>query len=118
MNRQNTMAFPDGYPELLEQIGQALFRKLISFHLEQQLAQTWAFHLTEAIRTEIGGIQQYIPRGLSYELSQRDAQIWREFSGDNYQALAHKYKLTEVQVRNIVKRARLRDTHARQISLL
>lgn len=118
MNQQNTMAFPVGYPELLEQIGQAIFRKLISFHLEQQLAQTWAFHLTEAIRTEVGGVQQYIPRGTAYELSLRDKQIWRDFRGNNFHELAHKYKLTEMQVRNIVKRARARDTLARQPSLL
>jgi Mor family transcriptional regulator len=112
------MPFPDGYPELLEQIGQVIFHRLAKHNVEQERAVTLTFDITEAIRTEIGGVQQYIPRGLSFELSQRDAEIWSKFNGSNYQALAHEYSLTEMQVRNIVKRARARDTAQRQHSLL
>ena len=111
------MNFPDGYPDLLEQIGQVVFRRLTK-HAVAADATSLAFEITEAIRAEIGGVQQYIPRGLSYALSLRDAQIWNEFAGDNYQELAHKYDLTEMQVRNIINRARRREMAARQSSLL
>ena len=110
------MHFPEGYPELLEQIGQVIYNRLVTHEITQ--ATSLAFNITEAIRTEIGGVQQYIPRGLSYELSQRNQQIWSEFVGDNYQQLAHKHNLTEMQVRNIVKRARQRDLNTRQMRLL
>lgn len=36
----------------------------------------------------------------------RDASIWEEFDGRNYQALAAKHRLSEMQVRRIVERAR------------
>ena len=117
MKPESTMMhFPDGYPELLEQIGQVIYNRLVTHEIAQ--ATSLAFTITEAIRTEIGGVQQYIPRGLSYELSQRDEQIWSEFNGDNYKMLAHKYNITEMQVRNIVKRARQRDLSTRQMPLL
>lgn len=114
----DAMTFPDGYPELLEQIGQAVYRKLLAFQLDPHLASSWAFHITEAIRADVGGVQQYIPRGISYELSIRDQKIWAEFHGDNYNTLARKYKLTEMQVRNIIKRAREREALNRQYRLL
>lgn len=112
------MSFPEGYPELLEQIGQVIFKRLRECDIAHESATSMTINITEAIRNEIGGVQQYIPRGLSYDLSQRDEKIWQEFVGDNYQALAYKYGLTEMQVRNIVKRARLRDQATRQGSLL
>lgn len=112
------MPFPDGYPELLEQIGQVIFRRLRRYDVAHESAIDMTFSLVEDIRTEIGGVQQYIPRGLSFELSQRDQEIWQKFTGDNYDTLAHEYRLTEMQVRNIIKRARQRDTATRQGSLL
>jgi len=116
MPERTMMSFPEGYPELLEQIGQVIYDRLSRRGIDQ--TQSLAFEMTEAIRTEIGGVQQYIPRGTLFELSQRDEEIWRKFTGDNYAALAREYKLTEMQVRNIIKRARQRDVTARQYSLL
>ncbi|MGI0658039.1 Mor transcription activator family protein [Pseudomonas aeruginosa] len=118
MRPEHMMSFPEEYPELLEQIGQVIYNRLVNHDMASGQATSLTFEITEAIRTEIGGVQQYIPRGLSYELSQRDQKIWNEFNGSNYQALAHKYNLTEMQVRNIVKRARQREMAARQFSLL
>jgi Mor family transcriptional regulator len=114
MKPENTMPFPDGYPELLEQVGQVIFRHLRHYGVAREGAIRMTFSIVEAIRTEIGGVQQYIPRGLSYELSQRDREIWLKFTGDNYAALAREYKLTEMQVRNIIKRIRAYDTANRQ----
>ena len=118
MRPEHMMSFPEEYPELLEQIGQVIYNRLVNHDMASGLATSLTFEITEAIRTEIGGVQQYIPRGLSYELSQRDQKIWNEFNGSNYQALAHKYGLTEMQVRNIVKRARQREMAARQFSVM
>ncbi|MDR1276168.1 MAG: transcriptional regulator [Candidatus Accumulibacter sp.] len=112
-----TMPFPENYPELLEQIGQVIFRSLRRYDVARESAIQMTFSIVEAVRTEIGGAQQYIPRGLSFELSKRDLEIWRKFSGGNYLKLAREYKLTEMQVRNIIRRARARETAARQGSL-
>jgi Mor family transcriptional regulator len=112
------MNFPENYPDLLEQIGQVVYLRLTQHDVVRDRAVLLAFEITEAIRSEIGGVQQYIPRGQSYDLSLRDQQIWQEFTGDNLQKLAHKYALTEMQVRNIVNRARRREQATRQGSLL
>lgn len=110
--------FPDGYPELLEQMGQTIGRKLLEHGVALDLAKVAAVDITEAIRTEIGGVQQYIPRGLNYMLSQRDLEIFAKFKGDNYDKLAHEYQLTAMQIRNIIKRAIAREKELRQGKLL
>ena len=110
--------FPDGYPELLEQMGQAIGHKLIDHGMKIDLAKVAAVDITEAIRTEIGGVQQYIPRGLNYMLSQRDVEIFAKFKGNNYDSLAHEYQLTAMQIRNIIKRAMEREKELRQGKLL
>lgn len=109
--------FPDGYPELLEQIGQVIFRRLRRHDIAHQSAIDMTLGLVEDIRAEIGGSQQYIPRGLSFELAQRDREIWAKFTGNNYDTLAREYRLTEMQVRNIIKRARQRNMVAQQGAL-
>ncbi len=43
---------------------------------------------------------------LTLVLSERDRQIWGEFKGDNYYALAKKFELTERQIRYIITRVR------------
>lgn len=112
------IAFPDGYPEILEHMGQTIGRKLIEHGMAYDTVKVAAVDITEAIRTEIGGVQQYIPRGLNYMLSQRDIEIYEKFKGNNYDALAHEYQLTAMQIRNIIKRAQDRDKAARQGNLL
>ncbi|MET2988261.1 transcriptional regulator [Herbaspirillum seropedicae] len=112
------LEFPPEYPELLEQMGQIIGRKLVEHGLGREQAQSAAFEIAESIRTEIGGVQQYIPRGLRFQLSRRDQEIFEKFNGQNYHQLAHSYHLSEMQVRNIVKRGLARERAARQASLL
>jgi Mor family transcriptional regulator len=114
---QTVMTFPDGYPELLEQMGQILGRKLLDLGLPLAIANAKAFEMIEAIREEIGGQQQYIPKGEAYEMSIRDESIYAKFKGANYHDLAHEFDLTTVQIRNIVKRGRARDVAKRQHAL-
>lgn len=115
MNLKHLMSFPDGYPELLEQMGQVIYNHLLKNNTTEQATST-TFAIVENIRTEIGGVQQYIPRGTSYELSQREKKIWNDFDGNNYTELAQKYGITTVRIRNIVKQAIQREMHARQLS--
>lgn len=118
MNEPFILDFPPEYPELLEQMGQIIGRKLVEHGLPHAQAQVAAFDIAESIRTEIGGVQQYIPRGLRFELSQRDREIYDKFDGRNYHKLAHEYSLSEMQVRNIVKRGPAADRASKQASLL
>jgi Mor family transcriptional regulator len=95
---------PEGYPELLGQMmtvaGETLHRRGIGADQAAELA----FEVMEAIRTELGGVQHYLPKAVRWELSARDKKIYKEWTGINFRALAIKYKLTEVRVRDIVKR--------------
>lgn len=111
------MTFPEGYPELLEQMGHILGRKLLDLGLPLAIANRHAFEMIEAIREECGGQQQYIPKGDSYEMTLRDEAIYAKFKGTNYHELAHEFDLTTVQIRNIVKRGRARDIAKRQVQL-
>jgi len=60
-----------------------------------------------------GGLRVYISQDRAY----RDQEIYAAFSGDNYDALARKYRLTERNVRRIVARERERR-RPKQFSLL
>ena len=50
----------------------------------------------------IGGTQVYFPKPDSIRRAVRDRQIWHQFTGTNYDALAIQYKLTTQQIRNII----------------
>ncbi len=65
------------------------------------MARTVCVQVTHAAR-EIGGRQLYISRGVS-DLSERDRQICADFRGHNHAALAKKYDLTEMRVRQILE---------------
>lgn len=122
--RQSTLAseiivdFPEGYPEMLDHIGQVIARGLVKHGtVNADLAKALAFRLVEDIRVEVGGQQSYIPRGLLYELSVRDEEIFDKFKGDNYSQLAHEYRLTEMQLRTIIKRGIARARARTQTNL-
>lgn len=53
-----------------------------------------------------GGRMCYLPRNDKLKIALRDNQIWRQFKGDNITALGIKYKLTDMQVYNIIKHQR------------
>lgn len=103
------VTFPQEYPELLEQMGQLIGRKLVEHGFSIDKVSSMAFDITETIRNEIGGVQQYIPRGVRYQLSKRDEIIFQGFNGRNYHELAHQYNLSEMQIRNIIKRSAGRE---------
>jgi len=104
MQKLLPVTFPEGYPELLEQVGQVVVRKLIEGGVDVGRAPALGFEITEGIRTEIGGGQHYLPRGITYQLSQRDKEIFAAFNGTNYNALSQQYGLSSVRVRDIIKR--------------
>lgn len=108
---------PENYPEALGVIAHIVCARLIKNGMLDQKAKALAFDITESIRADVGGFNLYIPRGVKYELSVRDEQIYREFNGQNLQALAHQYKLSEMQMRTIVERGRARDQAQRQGAL-
>ena len=111
------MTYPDGYPELLEQMGQIIGTELLTLGLPHSIANAKALSITEAFRRTLGGQQLYLSKGLHYELSLRDEEIYAEFNGNNLEDVAMRFGLTTVQVRTIVRRGKARDLARRQSKL-
>lgn len=109
--------FPEGYPDVLEQMGQRIGRTLVKHGIKKPQAQVIAFESVEGIRSELGGAYLYVNKGITYELSARDLEIWEKFNGRNYFELSQEYKLSEMQIRNIINAIRAREVAKRQGSL-
>lgn len=109
--------FPANYPDVLEHMGQCIGRTLLKHGVKKPQAQAWAFESMESIRAEVGGAMLYVNKGISYELSARDLEIWERFNGRNYFELSQQYKLSEMQIRNIINAVRRSELAKRQGSL-
>lgn len=110
----------ESYPEVLADIARTVHEVLMEHprtRLAHQVAAEVALTVAEHVRKNIGGVATYIPRGMSYELTLRDREIWSDFTGDNYAALARKYDKTEMRVRQIITTAMRIDRQARQKGL-
>jgi Mor family transcriptional regulator len=118
MPEQPSLFLDDSYPEVLADIARTVHERLMArARLAHQEAAEIALDVAEHVRKNIGGVATYIPRGLSYELSLRDRQMWSEFKGDNHAELARKYDMTEMRVRQIIAQAARADRAARQHKL-
>lgn len=110
----------DAYPEVLADIARTIHARLMDdprVKLAHPIAAEVAMAVAEHVRKNIGGVATYIPRGINYELTLRDREVWAEFKGDNYAELARKYDLTEMRVRQIVAQAIRLDKAKRQQNL-
>ncbi len=111
---------PDGYPPLLASIA----TDIASSVREQmpEIASDVVFEIalsaSEFIRAKHGGANVYIPSGYFFDCSEKDKEIWREYTGRNIRDLAHKYKRSVVQIRSIVASMRAQDMKRRQPDLL
>lgn len=107
------------YPEILAAAANAAYAWLTeNMKLDHQPAAEAAFAIAEAIRADVGGAYEYIPKGQTWMLSRRDREIYAKFRGDNYRRLAREYHLSEMRIRQIVERCRSEDIRSRQSSLL
>jgi Mor family transcriptional regulator len=108
----------DDYPEILAAAARAAYAWMTEhLKMDHQPAAEAAFAIAEAIRTEVGGAYEYIPKGQTWMLSRRDRDLYAKFRGDNYRQLAREYQLSEMRVRQIVERCRAADIQARQAGL-
>lgn len=63
------------------------------------------------------GEQLYFAKGMSYRLDARDAEIYAQFNGHNYNELARKFGIAPRHVRRVVRRAQAIETAARMDDL-
>ena len=105
---------PDAYPEILAEMLQFTADALVAEGIDHADAPRVAFAVTERIRTEFGGHSFYMPAGDLYALTQRDDEIYAQFNGTNFDALADQFDTTARHVRRIVNYKREQDRRARQ----
>jgi len=94
------------YPEVLADLRESLTAALMKKGIKTSLALQCAHEAAETIRREWGGTSVYICKGLDYELSRRDLEIWSNFSGHNHRQLCKKYNITNVWLYKIIKKQR------------
>ncbi|TMO98700.1 transcriptional regulator [Pseudoalteromonas sp. S3260] len=80
-------------------------------------AQSVGESITLAIGHYFGGRDVYIPTDQRLKAALRDIQIWQEYRGNNVEALAIKFGLTERRIAEIIQHQRAVETQRRQRSL-
>ena len=94
------------YPEVLVDLRESLKAVLVKKGIAVDIAGQCAHDAAEVIRKEWGGTAVYICKGLDYELSQRDLEIWNKFSGHNHHQLCKQYNITNVWLYKIINKQR------------
>jgi len=96
------------YPDRLREIAEHLFLQLLEEEdaapdpaRAHQMAQI-ALRQTERLSINLGGGNFYMHKGVSFRLTPRNREMCARFTGNNYDALALAYGLSDMRVRQIV----------------
>lgn len=110
---------PPDYPPILTSIAKEVAGCLHSLMptLDVEKVYETALSVSEYVRAQHRGTNEYIPMGVSFESAKRDEEIWLEYKGNNIDLLAAKHGITAMRVRQICSFMRARDTARRQIGL-
>ena len=105
-------------PELLVDLAELCALALKeSAGLDKDKADQVGREIAERMASHWGGQNIYFPMGLSYKLSQRDRQIYDDFTGANHSELARKYGVSLQWIYKIVKTVRQEEMARRQGAL-
>lgn len=111
------------YPENLRMVAEWLYVQLVEDlqSPELPLAPPWlerlallALRQTERLCAEMGGVNFYLNKAVSYRATLRDRQLYERFNGRNLEELARHYRLTPTRVRQILRAMREADIARRQ----
>ena len=106
----------DRYPEILTDLAAKAAEVLEKDGgLARGAAEALARRLVEMVGIDWAGQQVYIGKGVA--VSDRDREIYRQFTGTNHTQLAVRYRMSERQIYNIVRRIREEDFNKKQMSL-
>ncbi|ODS10944.1 Mor transcription activator family protein [Vibrio scophthalmi] len=76
-----------------------------------------SLQVTLDIGEYMGGVQVYLPRGDKLRQQIRDMKIYDEYKGNNIKHLAHKYRVTDKTIYEIIARIRKLEQQQRQPDL-
>lgn len=94
------------YPELLADLADQVAAKLAELGTDMEKAADIGFAVAEHIRGNWSGQSLYLPKGVQYDISRRDIEIFERFNGTNHEALAREYNLTVMRIYQIIKAVR------------
>lgn len=86
-------------------------------NLAEDAARVIMREALHSVCEKYGGDSFYFPRDIDFPLEARDREIWDKFNGANTRELAREFRLTERQVRYIVKLMRKRATELNQLEI-
>jgi len=105
------------YPEVLTDLADQIALKLAESGIKPDKAADIGFAAAEHIREHWGGQPIYLPKGVQYDFSKRDLEIFDRFNGHNHVALAKEYNLTVMRIYQITKAVRAELMKKRQGAL-
>lgn len=118
MDKDKLESFERKAPEVLTDLASHVEKELVDKHeVTKEQAKQIGIDVAIRISKAWAGEVIYIPRALSFVLSERDWKIWHEFNGLNHRELARKYGVSMQWVYQIVKRMQKEDIDRRQIDM-
>lgn len=105
------------YPEILADLADQVALKLAEAGIGAELAADIGFSSAEHIREHWSGQSIYLPKGVQYDFSRRDLEIFDRFNGHNQPELAREYNLTVMRIYQITKAVRAELLKKRQGAL-
>lgn len=111
------------YPENLRMVAEWLFIQLVEDEEITAIPMSperlsalalLALRQTERLSAEIGGMNFYLNKGVSYRATLRDREMFERFNGRNYDELARAYGLTPMRVRQIIGQMMIDEVARRQ----
>lgn len=114
---ENIRPLPTGYPEICADLVGQVEACLLAEGLDADQAHQIAFKAAEHVREHWGGSLIYIAKGAHFVALQWQKEMYAEFTGDNHEVLAHKYKVSVQYVYQIVKLMRAEEFAKRQTKL-
>lgn len=102
------------YPEIFAEMVASLAAVLVKHGMDAISANEAAMSATESVRSVFAGQLLYIPRGVSFDISERDEKIYSLFDGQNVGELAKKFKLSIQHVYRIIAKCRASTKNSNQ----
>lgn len=103
--------------EILVDIAEQVDERLAAIGVDRDEATRIGWEVARHMNAYWGGGHLYICKGLHYEISRRDREIFARFNGDNHDWLAREYDLTLQHIYRIVKRVGEAERAKRQSRL-
>ena len=92
--------------ELLTHVSSKIAKEALDFGIAEEAALQLGCNVANAIAELFGGQNFTFPKNYAFKISQRDAQIYQEFKGNNYSQLSQKYHMTERGIRKVIARVK------------